>query len=127
MKATATILVALILYLTISNGRKEFAVLLTVSVVCIIGLIAVEFISPIISFIWELTSIGNLNTDLLGVLLKCVGIGLIAELTCLICSDAGNATLGKILQVLASIVILWLSIPLFKCLIDIVKEIMVAI
>lgn len=127
MKATATVLVALLLYLTLSSGRKEFAVLLTFAVVCIIGWLAIEFITPIISFIQELSAIGKLNTDLLDILLKAVGIGLISEFTCLICSDAGNATLGKALQILASLIILWLSIPLFKSLIEMLKEIMVAI
>ena len=127
MKAAAITLVALLLYLILLNGKKEFAVLLTVSVVCIIGFFAMDFISSIISFVHELSSIGNLNSDLLDILLKSVGIGLVSEFTCLVCSDAGNATLGKSLQILATLIILWLSIPLFKYLIDIIKELVVAI
>jgi stage III sporulation protein AD len=66
----------------------------------------------------------QLNTDLLAVILKTVGIGLIGELAGLICSDAGNAALAKSIQILTTAVILWLSIPLFESLLDLVQAIL---
>jgi stage III sporulation protein AD len=66
----------------------------------------------------------KLNTDLLAVILKTVGIGLIGELAGLICSDAGNAALEKSIQILTTAVILWLSIPLFESLLDLVQAIL---
>ena len=104
---------------------KEFSLLLTIAVVCMIAGIAVVFLQPVIAFIEKLISIGDFDSDMLKILLKAVGIGLLADITGLICADAGNSSLGKILQILASAVILWLSIPLFTSLIDLVEEILV--
>jgi hypothetical protein len=49
---------------------------------------------------------------------------LIGELAGLICSDAGNAALAKSIQILTTAVILWLSIPLFESLLDLVQAIL---
>ena len=46
------------------------------------------------------------------------------EITSLICTDAGNAALGKSVQILATCGILWLSIPLFTSLIDLLNKIL---
>ena len=67
---------------------------------------------------------GNLRSDLLGILLKAVGIGLISEIAAVVCSDSGNAGLGKMIQLIGSVVILWLSIPVFQALLDLVQTIL---
>jgi hypothetical protein len=42
----------------------------------------------------------------------------------MVCADAGNASLGKVLQILASAVILWLSLPVFTALIELIQKIL---
>ena len=125
LKAAAGTLIALILYLILMKTGKEFSLLLTVAVVCMMAGITVVFLQPVIEFIQKLIAVGQFDSDMLEIVLKAVGIGLLAEITGLICTDAGNASLGKILQILASVVILWLSIPLFTSLIDLVEDILV--
>ena len=125
IKAAAGTLIALILYLILMKTGKEFSLLLTVAVVCMMAGITVVFLKPVIEFIQKLIAVGQFDSDMLEIVLKAVGIGLLAEITGLICTDAGNASLGKILQILASVVILWLSIPLFTSLIDLVEDILV--
>lgn len=127
LKVTAGIMIALLLYLILSKQGKDFAILLTVAVCCMVVVIAASFLEPILDFADKLISLGNFDTNVLQILLKSVGIGLLTEVTSLICSDAGNASLGKALQILASVVILWLAIPLFAALIDTVEEILVAL
>lgn len=127
IKATAGIIIALMLYMALSKTGKEFSFLLTVLVVCMIAAITVTFLQPVIEFVEKLISLGQFDSKMLEIVLKSVGVGLLTEITGLICTDAGNATLGKALQILASAVILWLSIPLFTSLIDLVEEILVAV
>ena len=126
VKALAGVLVALILYLVLSKQSKDFSILLTVLVCCMITVAAMYYLEPVITFLDKLETLGQLNSDMLSILLKAVGIGLLAEVTALICSDAGNAALGKTVQILASGVILWLSVPLFTSLIELVEEILVS-
>jgi hypothetical protein len=45
-------------------------------------------------------------------------------LATLICTDAGNTALAKTVQILTTAMILWLSIPLFESLLDLVQAIL---
>ena len=123
-RATAAVLVAVILFLVVGKHSKEMALLLTVCVCCLVGAVIGLFIEPVIDFVEELQEIGQLNMEYLQILLKVVGIGFLAEITALICADAGNGTLGKMLQMLSSSVILWLSIPLLRALLSLVQRIL---
>ncbi len=127
VKALAGVLVTLVLYLVLAKQNKDISVLLTVLVCCMIIVAAINYLEPVISFVDKLETLGQFNSDMLSILLKAVGIGLLAEVTALICSDAGNAALGKTVQILASVAILWLSVPLFTSLIELVEEILVAV
>lgn len=125
LKATACVLVAVVLCLTLSKHTKEMSLLLIMTVCCMVVIAAITYLTPVISFLEKLQTVGNLDADLLRILFKAVGIGLTAEITSLICEDAGNSALGKGLKLLASAVILWLSVPLFTTLVELVEEILV--
>ena len=71
----------------------------------------------------RLSDLGQINDQMLRIIFKTVGVALLAEISELICVDAGNATLGKSLQVLSTAVILWLSVPLLNELIDLIETI----
>ena len=127
IKALAGALVALILFLVLNKQNKDISALLSVLVCCMIAAVAVRFLNPVFDFFNKLETIGQFDSDMLQVLLKTVGISMLAEITCLICADSGNAALGKTLQILASCTILWLSVPVFTSLIELIEEILVSI
>lgn len=124
IKATGCILIAIILCLILSKQGKEFSLLLSIVICCVIAATAMRYLEPIIDFFKRLQSVGQLDSSLLQITLRAVGIGILAEITGLICTDAGNAALGKVLQILACAVVLWLSVPLFSSLLELVEEIM---
>lgn len=126
IKAVSTALVACILCLCIPKNNKEFSVLVALLATCLIGAAVFQFMQPIFSFIDKITALSKLDTDFIGILLKSVGIGILAEFTAVICADAGNASMGKLTQLLASAAILWLSIPLFENMIDLIDHILSA-
>ena len=120
-QATACVLVAVILILTLRKQGNEFALVLSILVCCMVGFLAAGFLEPVVRFMQRLQKIGALNQELLNILLKIVGICFTAEIAGLICEDSGNGALGKALQFLASAVILYLSLPLLSKLLDIVE------
>lgn len=124
IKAAGLILVTVILCLTLSGHCKSFSTLLAIGVCCIVCITAAGYIKPVLDFFTQLQNMGELNTELTETLLKSVGIGILSEITALICSDAGNAALGKALQILSTTVILWLSLPLFTSLIQLISQIL---
>ncbi len=127
LKASAGVMVAVILVLTLTKQGKDISVLLIIAVCSMIVISAFYYLQPVKDLLIRLQTMGQLNSDTLSIMLKAVGIGLIAEVTSLICTDAGNAALGKTLQFLASAVILWLSIPLLNELLELIDNILGAI
>ena len=124
LKAVAAALITAVIGLVLARQGKDMFLLLTLAACAMIGAVAFTFLKSVISFLQRLTEMTKLNTDLLAVILKTVGIGLVGELAGLICSDAGNAALAKSIQILTTAVILWLSIPLFESLLDLVQAIL---
>ena len=127
IKAVAGVLVCVVLGLIISKQSKEYTLLLTMAMCCVIGTFVFSYLQTIVVFIQKLRLIGVFSTDILNILLKSTGIVILSEITSLICADAGNAALGKMIQLLASVVILCLALPLFEQLIELLEDILSAI
>lgn len=123
-KAAAAVLLAVILVPAVAKTEKDISVLLTMAVCCLVAAAAFSYLEPVLDLLWELKALGDLSGEMLGILMKAVGIGLVAEIAGMICADAGNGSLGKTLQILASAAILYLSIPLFQAFLTLVQEIL---
>ena len=127
LKSCAGVLVALILWLCLSKNNKDMAVLLTVTVCVTVLIAALSALQPVVAFVSEIQQIGDLDNTLITVILKTVGIGLISELCVLVCKDAGNESVGKVLQTVATAVILRMSIPVFEKLLTLLDDILGAV
>lgn len=123
-KATGLILLALVLGLVLGKPGKDFALLLTAAACCMTAVAAVTYLEPVLDFFRELEAVGDLQGEMLGILLKAVGIGLVSEIAGMVCSDGGNGSLSKQLQLLGSAAILYLSIPIFSSLLRLIQEIL---
>ena len=124
LKAVGGVILTVIMCLVLAKQGKEMSVLLTVAACSIVGIAAISLTEPIVQFMQTLQQSGGLNTELFSVLLKAIGIGLIAQIAATICADAGNASLGKVLQYLACTVILCLCLPLMENLMTLVETIL---
>jgi hypothetical protein len=69
----------------------------------------------------------NLNGGFVAILLKTVGISIVSDIAIMICNDSGNTALGKILNVLTTAVTLWVCMPLFTELLDLMENILQAL
>lgn len=117
-------LIAVILGLMLRQQGKDIALLLSTAVCCMVIAVGVNYLTPVVTFVQELHTSTGMDPEYLRILLKSVGIGLVAEIAGLICTDAGNAALAKTIQILATAVILWLALPLMQALLDLVRKIM---
>ncbi len=124
VKASAGILVAVVLNLVVSKQGKDLSILITLAVCCMVAIAAMDFWRDVVAFLEKTARIGKLNHEILVILLKCVGIGVLAEITGAVCADSGNGALGKVLQLLASALILWISLPLFTELMDLMERVL---
>ena len=124
LKAVAGVLTAVILWLTVNKDNKGISTLLTLAVCIMVFSVCACFLQPIIDFIHKLELLGELDEGLISVVLKVVGIGLLAEISAAICKDSGNESMGKSLQILSAVAAIWLSIPVFERLITLLDKIL---
>ena len=122
-KAATLALIAGVLSLTLKNQDKEYAVLLSIAACLMVTAITVTYLKPVYAFLKELETLGDLRGDMLAILIKALGVGLASEIASMICTDAGNASLTKAIQLLGGAVILYLSVPMFSALMDLIQKI----
>lgn len=124
LQSCGGVLIAVILILTLGSHGKEFGSLMGLFVCCGVMILALSYLKPVLDFISQLESVGGLDPQMIKAMLKVVGIGLVSELSAMICKDSGNEALGKSVQLLATAVILWLSVPLFTSLMELIQSIL---
>ena len=122
LKCAGAALVGVVLVLTL--GRKEMGMVLSAAVCAMIALAAAEYLEPVLDLLGRLEELGRLDGAMIAVLLKCVGIGLITEIAGMVCTDSGNGSLAKALQLLGTAAALWLAVPLFDGLLTLIQEIL---
>ncbi len=124
LQATAAVLVASVLGLTLAKQNKEITMLLVIAVSSMVILMAISFLKPVMDLLKQLEFLGDLDGTMAQILLKVTGIGLVGEMAAMICTDSDNASLGKALHFLGNAVILWLSLPVFQSLLDLIQQIL---
>ena len=121
-KTTALVLLTVILSLSLDKTERDISAVMGIVALCIAACAAVTILNPVLNYLVELQRLFHLPDGLISILLKAVGIALGAELSASICADAGNASLGKMLQILGGAAVLTLSVPMFRTLMTIIKE-----
>lgn len=126
-KAAAVVILTIILGLTLAKTQKDIAIALTVTSCSMVMMIAMQYLSEVICFLWDLSNKCSNQNSFVGTLLKISGVALVTELMCMLGADAGNSSLGKATQILGTSVILFLSLPIFESFLTIIQEILRAI
>lgn len=123
-QAVGAVLVTIVLCMTVSAQNKSFSAVLSM-VVCVMALIlGCSYLEPVLAFLEELETLGRLSGSMVKILLKTALIGIITEVAGLLCIDGGNQSLAQSLRILSSGVILWLSLPVFQGLLELVQNIL---
>lgn len=124
--AAGAMLLAVILTLTLKQTNPAMAALLSVAVCALALMAGMSFLKPVIAFLDSLRQLGSLPEEPIRILLKVTGISVISEIAVLVCNDSGNSSMGQTLKILSTGTILYLSIPLFQVLLDLVQKILEA-
>lgn len=122
-KSIILALVATVLCVQLSHQEKDFSILLSLAASVALLTAAASFLKPVMTLLQTLSDAGNLQGDMLTVLLKVLGIGFVGEIASLVCTDAGNASIAKALQILVCASVLYLSVPMFTALLELMQQI----
>ena len=124
LKVTAGILITAILGLVLARQGADISLMLSICVCCMVVAAAVSYLQPVLDFAYRLIQMGQLDNELLNILLKVVGIGLTSQIAGFICEDAGNKSLGKALQIITTAVILCISVPLLEEVLSLIETVL---
>ena len=122
LKILGSVMLAVVLGITLSKQSKDMTVVLTLLVCATVSLGALAYLEPVLNFVESLQLFGQLDRDMAAIMLKAVGISLIAEVACLICADAGFASMGKAIKLLTSATVLWLALPMLESLLELLQR-----
>ena len=123
-KIAAIGIVCALLVVVIKEHRPEIAMLISVICGIIILFYVVNYITEAVSAFQLLMDKSNIDQNLLGAILKIVGIGYITEFSASICEDSGNKGIADKIQFGGKVLILIISIPLLNAVIDIILSLL---
>ena len=123
-KTCGGVLIGVVLLLVSANYGKDISLCLSLCVCVLVLVAACSFLSPVMDFLREMETIAGLDSSMMKIMLKSAGIGLIGEVAGMVCTDSGHSSLGKAVQLLGTGTILWLSLPLFSAVLDLLREIL---
>lgn len=98
----------------LKKNSGEMSLLLSLASGVMIGILFLRFLKPILEFLEELRELSGLDKTYLEPVLKCLGIGILSQICVNICIDSGQSTTGKMIEMSACILCLYLAIPLFR-------------
>lgn len=124
LQAAALAMVGAVLAVVLQKQSKEISVLLVIACSAMILALSAWFLEPVVDFIARLRLLGQLDSDMVTILLKTAGIGLIAELAGAVCEDAGEGTLGKMARICGSAAALYLALPLLTSVLDMLSALL---
>ena len=119
IKVVGIVLTALIINIVLKNYSKEFTFLINIVCTIIIFTLISKDLKGIVD---RLTSISNEISVLLPyikIMLKILGISMIAQLLSDLCRDNGENSLANQTELSAKIIILVTALPLFTTIMDI--------
>lgn len=119
IKVVGIVLTALIINIVLKNYLKEFTFLINIVCTIIIFTLISKDLKGIVD---RLTSISNEISVLLPyikIMLKILGISMIAQLLSDLCRDNGENTLANQTELSAKIIIIVTALPLFTTIMDI--------
>ena len=123
-KAAAIVILSVILGAAIGKTEKDISVVLSAVTCCIVAATAMRYLSDVVAFLLQLNAVSDRGIPFLEQILRITGVALLTELICVISSDAGNASLGKAMQMLGNAVIFVQAIPVFDAFLKIIQDVL---
>ena len=103
---------ALAAIIVLKNVRSEYAFFLKLAVLLLIGVPVVGLAAEAISQLQALSAQAGIDSEVLKLLVKALGICLTAQLAANLCQDSGESALASAVELLGRGAILLMALPL---------------
>lgn len=120
IKIAGFVLVFLLLILLLKDTKREFSFILAAACGIILFIAVADDLYSVARSIYNLSSqVSNINTYI-SLMMKILGISLIAQFVVDLCRDAGENALASQTEIASKVLILIMTLPLFETVINIV-------
>ena len=117
-------LVTALLALTLKKQTPELALLLSLSACVLAIFLLLNWLTPILALIRELSGRTGLDPSVTEPLLKVLGIGLLTQIAGAVCGDAGQSAMAKLLELGGGLLCLYLSLPLLNAVLSLIEDLL---
>lgn len=114
--------VGTLLALQFKNGKNEYAIYTVIAVSLVLFYGMKDKLESIQETVSTISSMVNINTDYISILLKMIGITYVAEFATGICKDAGYQTIADQIEIFTKLTILTFSMPVLEALLLTIKD-----
>lgn len=116
--------IAVIIIVILKQYRPEYAIYVSIIAGVVILLMCVDTVSGIINLLQDIASKTNINGEFLKILIKITGIAILTEFAVSICKDSGESSVASKIDVGGKIIIISMSIPIIRALLETVLKIL---
>lgn len=121
IQAAALGILGVVLITLLRNRSGELALLLSLGVCILLGLLLVELVRPVLHFFRQLQRVSRLEDAVMTPMLKTLGIGLLAQIASGICSDGGESAIARMIELSGTLLALYTAIPLMEAVLELVS------
>lgn len=122
LKLPALALTAALLTLVVKQRSPELGLVLTLCACTLSAALLLTFLEPVLTLAKTLAARAELDGSLTAPLWKCLGVGLLTELSAAVCADAGENALAKLVELGGGLICLALSLPLLQAVLALIEE-----
>ena len=113
-----------VLTLTVRKQTPELGLLLSLSGCVAAVFLIVPWLNDLLSLIGTLGEKAGLESELLEPMWKVIGIGILTQISSSVCSDAGQTSLSKLLELGGGLLALCAAGPLLKAMLVLIEELL---
>lgn len=122
LRVLAGTMLAVVLGVYLNKQNKDIGIVLLLISSAMVLCVAADQLRPLLAFLNRLRQLAGMDIGAVEILFKAVGIGLVTQIASLICTDSGNGALGRSIQILGTVTILVLGIPMMEKLLELIQE-----
>ena len=122
LKCAGIAVAGAVLSLIVRKQSSEFGALVGLLAVVLVTLLALEFLQPVLAFAEELRDTAKLGEGVVAPVMKTLAIGFVTETGKNLCEDAGEKTLGSVLQLAGGLGAFYVLLPLMGSVLELLEE-----
>ncbi len=107
-------LTACMLAVTLRSYKSEYGALVSLACTAVVLLWFSDYIKQGLDYLSAIAESYNIPSDMLSVMLKCLGITFVSKIACDICLDCGERAMSSKIEICSKFAVLITAIPVFK-------------